>query len=765
MELVLPVRARHRARTTALVAALSLVVAPLVVAPAAVAATDPSPTGQVAVEQPEDPTSPTTATDVVAPAPEQLTLTGTLRVGEQVSVDPRADLWTPAGAELAYSYRWLADDQELAGQDGTLVVPPDAVGRVLSVEITGTAPDGASSASVVVPAAAAVAPGVITPGELGITGDPRVGESLTAVAGAWAPAVQPTFEWRRGDVVVSTGDTYVPVVDDLGSPLTVVASGTAEGYEPATVTATTAAVTAGTIAGDAPALSGTVRVGSRITVVPGQWPADATLTYRWTVARATGTATVATTASYTPTADDRGRLLTVAVTGTRPGYETTRTTTPVTVGAGVLTAPTPTLSGTVRVGSKVTAHRGTWTSGTAVTYRWYASGAAISGATASTYTPSAAVKGKNLTVRVTGTKAGYTTTYRTSAATRVAAGVLTAPRPRISGTVRVGAKVSVAKGTWKPSASTYRYQWRVNGTKIRWATRSTYTLPSKYAGKKLTVTVTGSRAGYTTRSVTSAASTVLRVYSKTSAPKISGSARVGSTLKVSSRGTWTPAPSSWRYQWRANGTPIKGATRSSIKLAGAQYGKRISVTIKGVRSGYYPTARTSGATARVTVPAPVLTKNGVYKVGTQIKAGTYVAPGSSSGCVVKRLDGSKKMVWAGLTYGQTIVTVRSTDKYFSTTGCGTWRRYAAYGAVRTSTPADGIYKVGTAGGQLKPGLYRTAGPAFSDDVCYVAALNGFAMTHAAIDESTEFTGGGYWRVLPGDVGFEAYGCSWRRVSN
>jgi hypothetical protein len=258
---------------------------------------------------------------------------------------------------------------------------------------------------------------------------------------------------------------------------------------------------------------------------------------------------------------------------------------------------------------------------------------------------------------------------------------------------------------------------------------------------------------------------VLRVYSRTSAPKISGSARVGSTLKVSSRGTWTPKPSSWRYQWKANGTEIKGATRSSLKLTGAQYGKRITVTVKGVRSGYYSSTRTSAATARVTVPAPVLTKNGTYKVGTQIKAGTYVAPGSPKGCRVQRLDGNKKMVWAGLTYGQTIMTIRSTDKYFVTTGCGTWRKYAAYGKARTSTPTDGIYKVGTGGGQLKPGLYYTTGPAYSDDVCYVAALKNFTMTHAAIDEAAEFTEPGYWKVLPGDVGFEAYGCSWRRVSS
>ena len=777
MDPVLPGRARHRARTTALVTALSLLVAPLLVAPGAVAATDPPPETQVSAEATTDPTTdpttePTTeptVTDVVAPAPEQLALTGTAQVGKEVAVDPAPALWTPADADLTFTYRWLADDVEVPGQgDSALTVPAPAAGHALSVEITGTAAEGAvngaASATVVVRAADVVAPGEFSTGDVQVTGDARAGQTLTASAPAWTPAVDLTFEWLRGDVVVGSGDTYVPGVADVGSALTVVARGQAEGYAPATASTTTATVATGALQPTTPTLSGTAQVGKTLTAVPGTWAPAATFTYRWL--RSGSPISGATTRTYTLTSADAGRSVAVEVTGKAAGYDPeVRTSAAKTVALGTLTAPTPTLSGTARVGSKVTAKAGTWTSGTSLKYQWYASGRSISGATRSTYTPTASVKGRTLSVKVTGTRSGYSTTTRTSSGKKVAAGVLSAPRPKISGTVRVGNKVSAWRGTWSPSASTYRYQWRVNGAKIKGATKSTYTLPSKYAGKKLTVTVTGSRSGYTTKTVTSSSTRILRVYSRTSAPKVSGSARVGSTLKVSSRGTWTPKPSSWRYQWRANGAAIKGATGSSFRITGAQYGKRITVTVKGVRSGYYASSRTSAKTARVTVPAPVLTKNGVYKVGSQIRPGTYVARGSAGGCTVKRLDGSRKMVWAGLTYGQTIVTIKSTDKYFSTSGCGTWRKYYAYGSARTSTATDGIYKVGTSGGQLKPGLYYTTGPAFSDDICYVAALKSFAMSHSAIDEASEFTGPGYWRVLPGDVGFEAYGCSWRRVSS
>lgn len=84
-----------------------------------------------------------------------------------------------------------------------------------------------------------------------------------------------------------------------------------------------------------------------------------------------------------------------------------------------LTSPTPTITGTLYVGYKLTAHPGTWTSGTTLTYRWYANGSYISGSTSrsSTFTLTSAQRWKYITVKVTGTKTGYTTVTRASKAT------------------------------------------------------------------------------------------------------------------------------------------------------------------------------------------------------------------------------------------------------------------------------------------------------------------------------------------------------------
>jgi hypothetical protein len=60
--------------------------------------------------------------------------------------------------------------------------------------------------------------------------------------------------------------------------------------------------------------------------------------------------------------------------------------------------------------------RGTWTWGAAFKYRWLRNGVPISGARYSTYKVRSADKGPKLTVRVTGSRFGYTTVSRTSGA-------------------------------------------------------------------------------------------------------------------------------------------------------------------------------------------------------------------------------------------------------------------------------------------------------------------------------------------------------------
>jgi hypothetical protein len=163
-----------------------------------------------------------------------------------------------------------------------------------------------------------------------------------------------------------------------------------------------------------------------------------------------------------------------------------------------LSGATPTITGTVKVGGKLTAHTGTWgPSAVTFRYQWYASGVSISGATAPTLNLTAAQYARQITVKVTASLAGYATAAATSKPTaKVAAGTLTAATPTISGTVRAGYTLTANPGTWKPSGVSLKYQWYVNGAAISGATGRTLKLSGTWAGKTITVAVTGSKPGY-----------------------------------------------------------------------------------------------------------------------------------------------------------------------------------------------------------------------------------------------------------------------------
>jgi hypothetical protein len=90
---------------------------------------------------------------------------------------------------------------------------------------------------------------------------------------------------------------------------------------------------------------------------------------------------------------------------------------------------------------------------------------------------------------------------------------------------------------------------------------------------------------------------LIKTFGKISTPKITGTAKVGKTLKVKV-GAWRPAPA-FRYQWYANDKAIKGATKPSYKLKKAQKGKKIKVKVTATKSGYETETRISGATKKV----------------------------------------------------------------------------------------------------------------------------------------------------------------------
>ena len=237
-------------------------------------------------------------------------------------------------------------------------------------------------------------------------------------------------------------------------------------------------------------------MGSTLTTSPGTWPEGTTLAYQWL---ADGRALDgADDSSLRLTAAEYGMVIGVQVTATRAGYETVMSGSEVTaaVAAGDLGAtPRPTITGTVRVGTTASAVAGAWDEGVTLSYQWLRGGKAIPGAKSATYDVVAADYGSTLTVAVTGSKYGYATVTSTSAASPVLAGLQTLrPTPVITGKAKVGRTLGV-RATYD-SGVKLSYAWFAGGKAVGKG-KSTLTIGKKLKGKRIWVTVTATKKGYT----------------------------------------------------------------------------------------------------------------------------------------------------------------------------------------------------------------------------------------------------------------------------
>ncbi len=350
-----------------------------------------------------------------------------------------------------------------------------------------------------------------------------------------------------------------------------------------------------------PTIDGDATIGATLEGYWDEWSQNPELSYQWL---ADGVAIPgATSDSLTLTAQQGGKKITFAVTATRAGYQTTTRTSAATAPVGTFAqAPVPTIGGSPIPGDTLGLNTGNWSPAASFAFQWNADGKPISGATENQYTVTKADLGKRLTVTVTGSAPGLVATSRTSAPTDpVAYQVQKAPTPKIKGTAKVGKTLTVTTGTWSPKVS-FSYQWKEDGVAIAKATKASYKIAPAQAGKKITVTVTGKKANYTTVSKTSVATKKVAslAFTKKPAPKLTGTVKVGKTLKVK-LGTWAPkSGTKFSYAWFAAGKAIPGATSSKLTLTKALKGKKITVKVTAKKVGYTTTIKASKATAKVT---------------------------------------------------------------------------------------------------------------------------------------------------------------------
>ena len=287
--------------------------------------------------------------------------------------------------------------------------------------------------------------------------------------------------------------------------------------------------------GTLPSITGTAQQGHTLTASNGSWVGSApiTFTYQWQRCNSTGSSCSsiggAKSQNYVASSGDVGRTIRVQVTGTNADGTSQALSGPTAVIAGPGNAPAntkqPDPSGTVQEGHTITVNHGSW-SGTApitFTYQWQSCTATnsvctnLTGMTSSSMLLGAAQVGMLMRATIVAANAAG----KTSAFSNVTAVVLakaSAPVnvtvPAISGTARVGQRISASTGTWtSASASTYTYQWsrcNSNGTScssVSGATGQTYGVGAADLGLSIRVVVTAKNVTGST-GATSAASKI-----------------------------------------------------------------------------------------------------------------------------------------------------------------------------------------------------------------------------------------------------------------
>ena len=183
----------------------------------------------------------------------------------------------------------------------------------------------------------------------------------------------------------------------------------------------------------------------------------------------------------------------------------------------------PTISGTAKEGSALTASTGTWTnSPTSFAYQWQrcatdgTSCGDINGATDKTYTPTSGDVSHTVQVVVTATNADGKASASSDASAIVDSknGPNNTVKPTVTGTAVVGEQLRVSNGSWSPTPTSFSRQWqRCNADgnaclNISGATGATYGVRSADVGHRLRALVAARASGGTATAVSNTSGVV-----------------------------------------------------------------------------------------------------------------------------------------------------------------------------------------------------------------------------------------------------------------
>src|SRR4051794_10743680 len=555
----------------------------------------------------------TTVLDAVPVNQSPPTISGAAERDSTLTASP--GLWD--GLFNTYAYQWQRSSNgstwtDVADQTGSsYTIGPADEGSALRVQVTATDSDGSTSVASQPTAAIPSAPPLNTT-RPAISGTATRGMTLTSMQGAWAGIGNAyAYRWQRStdgstwtNISGATSGSYTLQVADEGATVRLLVTASNPDATVAAASQPTAPVQASRPANSAaPSIGGAAQRGSTLSSDPGAWTGIGnTYAYQWQRSSNGSTWTNisgATDTSYPLGVGDEHTQVRLLITATNADGTLAVPTQPTATipSAPPLNTAAPTIAGSAKRSSTLTASPGTWSGiDNSYTYQWQRSSGgnswtSIAGATGATYTVQVADENNVLRVVVTGANVDGPASA-TSAPTGTvpsAPPVNTAP-PVVSGDAVRSSLLSASQGTWDGDGdgNGYSYQWQRSSNGSAWqsisgATGTSYILAVADENSYVRVTVTAANPDGT--AVTSSAPTAPVQASpptNTDAPAISGSAQRSSTL-TSTRGTWGGAGNSYAYQWQrdsgAGVVNVSGATPSSYTPGPADEGATVRLLV------------------------------------------------------------------------------------------------------------------------------------------------------------------------------------------
>ena len=588
---------------------------------------------------------------------------------------------TPSQATVTYQwYRDKVGGTKLSTAAAYTATTAD-VGHKICVEVTGTGQWAGQKVSVLsqpVTKERKVA-GVMIVNTITDHSAPLAGDILKAVVAPSSATV--TYSWRVAGVEKGKEATYVVQASDSGKQIQVYATGTGDFSGQAASDMTSKVADALELKEVKLSTSFPV-VGQAITatVTPG----SATASYVWYV----DGIKMGSGASYTPTAFDMGKVITVKATGTDKCAGTVESAASQPVKMVNLTKVSLDSNAPV-VGMTLTATAEPAEARTAnsVLYYWYVSGEdkPVQSGWSNTYT----VEDKHVG------KAIYVRAYGQGIYGGVVASAITSPVNSkytlngVSLTVTepvVGDVITAVSDPQNLSKADCLYLWQI-GTVTKSSTDNTYTVTSDDVGKQIRVTLK-----YNGATATSAAtSAVLKnknitgiyLYNESTKQNIGSQPQVGQTISVKVNPFEAAASGCVKYTWTIGGMK-SGTTTSSYTITSSDAGKEIIAKVEATGS-YVINNNEKAFTAKTTVA-------GGNAVNVALTSAITPKVGQSP---VLKLN-NNTAVWKDAT-GKSYTVTYSADITWSPSlsDNGTFRTGESYKAVVNFTSLTGGYRLGS----------------------------------------------------------------------